>query len=166
MYICANRYHLYFHQHSAALVQDLSEQLLQWVGVKGAEKGSAACPILLLLISMSIKRLEHLRYCACEKTKNKKTKQTNKTPHKKPKQKQKQKQNKKQTTHRSLPRLPWWDTTDAEVNVPSPKNSELLHMLSVKPGVDQNIALHASPIARNVGFLIPASLVHAVCILF
>ena len=39
--------------------------------------------------------------------------------------------------------------TDAEMKVPSVENTELTHVLLLKPGVGQDIAIHASPTARN-----------------
>ena len=43
------------------------------------------------------------------------------------------------------------DTAYAEIMSPSVENSKLSYILSVKPGrVDQNIAAHASPTARDV----------------
>ena len=47
-----------------------------------------------------------------------------------------------------------WDTTNAEHKVPSAQNPEPLKVLSLKAGVDQNIALHAFPTARDSFFLI------------
>ena len=43
---------------------------------------------------------------------------------------------------------PQWGTANAESNVPSVANPELTSALSLKPGVGQNIASHASPNAR------------------
>ena len=40
------------------------------------------------------------------------------------------------------------------------ENPELLHVFSLKPGVDQNITLHALPAARNSAFLICTIPVH------
>ena len=40
-------------------------------------------------------------------------------------------------------------TVDTEIKAPSAVNTELLTFLSLKPGVDQNIAMHASSTARN-----------------
>ena len=40
-------------------------------------------------------------------------------------------------------------TADAEISVPSVENPELTNVLPLKPGVGQNIAVHASPTARN-----------------
>ena len=39
---------------------------------------------------------------------------------------------------------------DAEVMVPSIKDPELPNVFPLKPGVDQNIAMHASPTAKGV----------------
>ena len=46
--------------------------------------------------------------------------------------------------------VPQWGTADAKIEVPPPiKNPELTNVLPFKPGVGQNIAMHASPAARN-----------------
>ena len=44
---------------------------------------------------------------------------------------------------------PHWGTADADITVPSVENPELTNVLRLKPGVGQNIAMHASPTARN-----------------
>ena len=49
---------------------------------------------------------------------------------------------------------PQWSTADAESKVPAAKNPELPTILSCKPGVGQNIDLHASPAASNSTSLI------------
>ena len=41
-------------------------------------------------------------------------------------------------------------TADAEIKVLSVENPGLSKVFSVKPGIGQNIAMHASPAARNV----------------
>ena len=41
-----------------------------------------------------------------------------------------------------------WDTANVEMKVPSVWNQELLQVVPLKLGVDQNIAMHALPIAR------------------
>ena len=46
----------------------------------------------------------------------------------------------------------WLGTTDAEVKMPSAETPELLVLLSVLLGIGQNIALHASSVARNFYF--------------
>ena len=38
---------------------------------------------------------------------------------------------------------------DGKIKVPSVENSELTNLLTLKPGVGQNIATDASPTARN-----------------
>ena len=43
---------------------------------------------------------------------------------------------------------PQWDTTDAEIKVPSVENGDLTNVLCLKPEVGQNIATYASPTAR------------------
>ena len=43
---------------------------------------------------------------------------------------------------------------DAEVKVPSAANPGLLKGFSFQPGVGQDMALHASPTARDSSFLI------------
>ena len=40
--------------------------------------------------------------------------------------------------------------TDAEMKVPSVENTEMTHVLLLNPGVGQDIAIHASPTARNL----------------
>ena len=51
--------------------------------------------------------------------------------------------------------FPQWGTADTEIRVPSAENPELSKViLSLKPGVGQNIALCASPTARISAFLI------------
>ena len=45
--------------------------------------------------------------------------------------------------------FPWWGTADAEIKVSSVENPELKGSLPLKPGVGQNIAMYASPFARN-----------------
>lgn len=42
-------------------------------------------------------------------------------------------------------------TAHAEIKFPLTKNSYLSKLLPLKPGVTQNIALRASPVARNFG---------------
>ena len=44
---------------------------------------------------------------------------------------------------------PQWGTADAEIKIPSVENPELTNALPLKPGVCQNIAMHASPTTRN-----------------
>ena len=44
---------------------------------------------------------------------------------------------------------PQWGTADAQIKVPSAENLELSCVLALKPGVGQNIAMHASPTARS-----------------
>ena len=57
-----------------------------------------------------------------------------------------------------LPTLnPQRSTADAEIKVPSGENPELTNGLSLKPGVGQNIATHASLTAKNV-FLVLISI--------
>ena len=55
---------------------------------------------------------------------------------------------------------PQWGTADAEIKVPSVENSELPKVLPLKPGVGQNIAMHASSTAMNF-FLISTFPVHS-----
>ena len=43
---------------------------------------------------------------------------------------------------------------DAEIKVPSVENPELTNVLPVKPGVGQNIAMHAYPTARIFFFVL------------
>lgn len=43
-------------------------------------------------------------------------------------------------------------TADSEIKAPSAENQELAKVHSFKPGVDQNIALHASPAAKNPAY--------------
>ena len=50
---------------------------------------------------------------------------------------------------RSLVVDPQWGTADAEIKVSSAGNSKRLKVLLSKPGKDQNIDVHTSPIARN-----------------
>ena len=52
--------------------------------------------------------------------------------------------------------LPQSGTADAEIKVPSDEILELTNILPLKPGVGQNIAIHASPTARNI-FLVQIS---------
>ena len=50
----------------------------------------------------------------------------------------------------------------AEIKVPSFENQELTNVPLLKPGAEQNIATHASPIARNLSLvLISAVLVQS-----
>jgi len=42
-----------------------------------------------------------------------------------------------------------WGAADTEIKVPSVENPELANVLLLKPGVDENIAMHALPTARN-----------------
>ena len=42
-----------------------------------------------------------------------------------------------------------WGTADAEIKVHSFENPELTNMFTLKPGVSQNITMHALPTARN-----------------
>ena len=44
--------------------------------------------------------------------------------------------------------LSWWGTGDAEIKV-SAESQELSQVLPLKPEAGENIAIHASPIARN-----------------
>ena len=44
---------------------------------------------------------------------------------------------------------PQWGTADAEIKVLSVENPGLTNVLPLKLGVGQNIAMHASPTARN-----------------
>ena len=55
-----------------------------------------------------------------------------------------------------------WGTADAEIKTPSVENPELTNVLLLKPGVEHNVAMHASPSARNF-FLVLSSafLVHS-----
>ena len=53
-----------------------------------------------------------------------------------------------------------WDISDAEIRVLSAKSSLLLEVPSFMVGSGQNIALHASHIARNSVFLISVFPVH------
>ena len=48
---------------------------------------------------------------------------------------------------------PQWGTANAEVKVPSAENPALSKVFSFKPGLDQNIVLHASPAARNLSLI-------------
>ena len=50
---------------------------------------------------------------------------------------------------------PQWG--NVEIKVPSVGNSELTDGLLLKPGVGQNIAMHASPAARNLFFVLICS---------
>ena len=43
----------------------------------------------------------------------------------------------------------WWAATNAEIIVPSVENPELSRTVSVEPGVDENVPLHALPSAGN-----------------
>ena len=47
-------------------------------------------------------------------------------------------------------------TTEAEVKGPSAEDPEVSKVSSLKPGVGQNIALHASPTVREAAFLTTA----------
>ena len=47
-----------------------------------------------------------------------------------------------------------WGAADAEIKVPSVENPELANVLPLKPGVDENIAMHALPTARNFFFVL------------
>ena len=63
--------------------------------------------------------------------------------------------------------FPLWGTEDSEIKVPSVENPELTNCLSLKPGVGQNIAMHASPTARNnLLVLISTSLILSLSFLF
>ena len=42
------------------------------------------------------------------------------------------------------------DTADAEIKVPSVVNPELANVLTLKPGVGQNLVVHALSTARNI----------------
>ena len=57
--------------------------------------------------------------------------------------------------------FPWTSITGAEIKVISPEKPERPEVLSVKPGVSQGIALHASPTARMSAFLSSAFPVHS-----
>ena len=48
------------------------------------------------------------------------------------------------------PYSPQMGTADAEIKVPYVEHRELTNILPLKPLVGQNIAIHASPTARNV----------------
>ena len=50
--------------------------------------------------------------------------------------------------------FPEKDTVGAEIKVPYVENPELWNVLSLKPGVGQNIAMHASPTARKVSIVL------------
>ena len=54
--------------------------------------------------------------------------------------------------------VPQGDTAGAETEVHFEENPELSKSLSFKPGLGQNITYHASPTARNSGFLFLPSL--------
>ena len=50
-------------------------------------------------------------------------------------------------------KTPQTESSDVGINVPFAKKWELSNTLSLQSGVGQNIALHASPAARNFSFL-------------
>ena len=47
-----------------------------------------------------------------------------------------------------------WDVIDADIMVPSAENSVPSKVLFLKPGADQNTALHTLPTPRSAVFLI------------
>ena len=47
-----------------------------------------------------------------------------------------------------------WHTVGAKIKVPYVENPELWNFLPLKPGVDQSIAMHASPTARKVSIVL------------
>ena len=49
-----------------------------------------------------------------------------------------------------------WGIVDAEIMTPSAETQELSKCISFKPGVGQDLAMHASQSARNCGRLISA----------
>ena len=52
------------------------------------------------------------------------------------------------------------------MNLPSAENPEISKILTVRPRVDQNIALHASPTVRNSAFLISTFSFHLTSFFF